>query len=388
MRSFLSLMVAALAVGCGHVAVVEPAPLGRVQIEGALGGPMVRVGGRPLPVPLTTLGARYGFAERLDVAAHAHLTSLAFGVGGLDVGGAYQLLLQDGGIPALTINSRLYGFASARGGALALLALSGCFALDGFLYTTQRLEAYAFEADGGTPETTVSAEQIRALEIPVEDGDVMGAVFVRAAEQPARASVLYFQGQGGNIEQGFRRIKRLVTMGFDVLAVDYRGWGGSTNIAPTEASIQTDARVAREFLVTTLGAREDRLVYYGRSFGSAVAVYLSTLSPPEVLILESPIASIEALGTDSSGLPLPPGFYANSTWDSEERVKSLDTAQLILHGVADDYVRIEFGETLHANAREPRRFVAVEGADHGDVPEVMGARYAETIRAWVDAHLP
>lgn len=121
MRSFLSLMVAALAVGCGHVAVVEPAPLGRVQIEGALGGPMVRVGGRPLPVPLTTLGARYGFAERLDVAAHAHLTSLAFGVGGLDVGGAYQLLLQDGGIPALTINSRLYGFASARGGALALI---------------------------------------------------------------------------------------------------------------------------------------------------------------------------------------------------------------------------------------------------------------------------
>lgn len=124
MRFLLSLFAVIpglLAVGCGHVAVVEPAPLGRVQIEGALGGPMVNVGGRAIPVPLATAGARYGFAERLDVAAHAHLTSLAFGVGGLDVGGAYQLLLQEGAIPALTLSSRLYGFAALRGGALGLI---------------------------------------------------------------------------------------------------------------------------------------------------------------------------------------------------------------------------------------------------------------------------
>lgn len=82
---------------------------------------MVIVGDRPIPVPLATVGARYGLIDKLDVAAHAHLTTLAFGVGGLDVGGAYQVLVQDGAVPALTLSSRLYGFAGVRGGALGLI---------------------------------------------------------------------------------------------------------------------------------------------------------------------------------------------------------------------------------------------------------------------------
>ena len=80
-------------------------------MEGAIGGPLVRVGA-VIPVPLSTVGARYGVAERADVAAHVHLTSLSFGVAGLDVGGSWLALAQDGAVPALSLGGRLYGFTS------------------------------------------------------------------------------------------------------------------------------------------------------------------------------------------------------------------------------------------------------------------------------------
>lgn len=82
-----------------------------MQVEGALGGPLVRVG-PVIPAPLSTVGARHGVAERIDVAAHAHLTSLSFGVAGLDVGGSWLALAQDGAIPALSLGGRVYGFTS------------------------------------------------------------------------------------------------------------------------------------------------------------------------------------------------------------------------------------------------------------------------------------
>ncbi|WP_257453130.1 hypothetical protein [Archangium lipolyticum] len=109
MRTSLLLLPALLATGCGLSTQVRPVPRGAIQVEGALGGPLVKLG-PVIPVPLSTVGARYGVADRVDVAAHAHLTTLAFGVAGLDVGGSWLALEQDGVIPALSLGGRVYGF--------------------------------------------------------------------------------------------------------------------------------------------------------------------------------------------------------------------------------------------------------------------------------------
>src|SRR6218665_2097707 len=75
-----------LALGCGLTTQVLPVARGTWGAEAAVSGPFVRLGGL-LPVRLSTVGVRYGVAERADVAAHAHLTPLAFGGAGVGGGG-------------------------------------------------------------------------------------------------------------------------------------------------------------------------------------------------------------------------------------------------------------------------------------------------------------
>jgi hypothetical protein len=101
--------------GCGHGASLRPAPKGTVRAEVEFGGPIAHVNSAiTTPLPLSTAGASYGAGDVYDVSAHAHLTALAFGVAGLDVGSTALLL--DRGRFAVAGTGRLYGFADLRRG--------------------------------------------------------------------------------------------------------------------------------------------------------------------------------------------------------------------------------------------------------------------------------
>lgn len=122
------LVVATALAGCGHVASVRPVPKGALQPELHLGGPMANVPGvGSLPLPLSTVGARYGLGESFDLSVNVHLTTLAFGVAGVDIGSTYLALPERGAIPALSVGGRLYGFSDVdlRGGPRAYLELYG-----------------------------------------------------------------------------------------------------------------------------------------------------------------------------------------------------------------------------------------------------------------------
>ncbi len=105
-----------LLLGCGVTTQVRPVARGTWGVEAAAGGPLVRLYGIVLPVPLSSAGVRYGVAKRADVAAHVHLTSLTFGLAGVDVGGSWLAVEQAGAVPAVSVGGRLYGFAQVLPG--------------------------------------------------------------------------------------------------------------------------------------------------------------------------------------------------------------------------------------------------------------------------------
>jgi hypothetical protein len=110
----LAILALLATAACGHAAKLRPAPHRSLQPEFTFGGPMAIVLKMPLPLPLTSAGASYGLGERFDVSAHAHLTALAFGVAGVDLGSTYLVTEQRGLLPTLSLTGRLYGFTNVR----------------------------------------------------------------------------------------------------------------------------------------------------------------------------------------------------------------------------------------------------------------------------------
>jgi len=267
------------------------------------------------------------------------------------------------------------------GAVLAMVAAGACYSLDPFLYGRTRVDHYTLPAQGATPEETVPPERIEPVELVAEGGRVrLGAAYVRAAQQPPLGYVLYFHGVCCNLDAHIARPKGLSNLGYDVLVFDYRGWGTSTDVEPSEPGLLEDSRAALAWLSARAGLPADRLVYYGRSFGAAVATQLAVDAPPAALILESPFTSVQGLVRDSGNLDIPAGYLSEGEWNTEGRLPTLrGVPLLLLHGRADDFVRPEFSERLYAVANEPKQLVLVDGADHEDVPQRLGERYPRTL---------
>lgn len=265
--------------------------------------------------------------------------------------------------------------------------LSGCFKLDPFIYVPVRVDAYTLPAEGEVPEETVAPGSIEALSIKVDDEVTLGAALVKAQVQPALGQVLFFHGQGGNVDTHLWRAKRWANMGFDTLIFDYRSWGISTPTTPTEEGLLEDAAAARAWLVNRFGG-DQKLVYYGNSFGTAVATPFAVQSPPRALVLEAGFASIEDFKTDSSQMDFPVSFVGKAAWATSTHIKNVTAPVFVLHGLADDYVRPEFSEKIYANANEPKKLLLVEGAQHSGIPEVLGAEYQNQLLSFVLTYLP
>jgi hypothetical protein len=90
--------------GCGVTTHVRPVPAGTLQVEGAIGGPIIRAWGAPLPQ--TTVGLRYGMSPRWDAGLHLDVSTLV--IQGIQGGVETNLLVleQDRGWPALSLNGR------------------------------------------------------------------------------------------------------------------------------------------------------------------------------------------------------------------------------------------------------------------------------------------
>ena len=108
-------------------------------------------------------------------------------------------------------------------------------------------------------------------------------------------TLLYSHGNAGNIGDRVRIARLLVEqLGVGVFMYDYRGYGRSRG-TPSEAGLVSDAVGARAALLRE-GVAAGRVVYFGRSLGAAVTVDLARAHPPRGVVLESPFASVRAMG--------------------------------------------------------------------------------------------
>jgi len=224
---------------------------------------------------------------------------------------------------------------------------------------------------------------VERVEIPTDDGLRLVAWSIPAA--PADSAgfwLLICHGNAGNLSEFERPMHYagLRQLGLGLLAFDYRGYGESQG-SPGEAGLYADAGAAYRYLRERLHVPSERIILFGHSLGSAVAVELATRVPAAGLILEGALTSAVARGQELYPY-IPVRWIAASRFASIDRIGQVTIPKLFLHAIHDDVIPLRHGRRLYDAAPPPKTFVELQGG-HGDAFEVDSARYFGAIREFI-----
>lgn len=236
--------------------------------------------------------------------------------------------------------------------------LSGYLLMCGAMFLLQRDLQYFPTRDAPAP-ADAGFEGVTEVALTAADGTPL--VMWYSPAPPGAPTVLYFQGNAGEIADRPKRWAFLRDQGFGVAFLSYRGYGGSGGTI-SETGLHMDADAAYDWLMAQ-GVAPERLAVIGESLGSGVAVRLAADRPVGSLLLEAPYSS--AADIASRRYPfLPVSLLMLDQFRSTDRIGRVTAPILIQHGERDLVIPFAFGQALYDAAPDPKTFIARPGRGH------------------------
>lgn len=236
----------------------------------------------------------------------------------------------------------------AVGFYLGLLAL---------LYVGQRALMYFPEAMRTAP---AAAGLAQAEEVMLDTADGERVIAWHIPPRDGQPVILYFHGNGGAMRYRVDRFRELTADGSGLVALSYRGYGGSSG-HPSEAGLISDAAAAYAFTTARYLAR--RIILWGESLGTGVAVATAAEHQVGRLVLEAPFSS--AVDIAARAYPfVPVQWMMKDQFRSDLRIGKVTAPVVVLHGEQDTVIPIASGERLYALIKSPKRFVRFRDGGH------------------------
>ena len=251
------------------------------------------------------------------------------------------------------------------------------------LYLMQRAMMYPAPQTVRTAPAATGFAQAQEIILETADGET--AIAWHVPPRDRKPVVLFFHGNGEVLAWRVPRFRSIVEDGTGLIALSYRGYAGSSG-NPSEAGLIADAEAAYKYAAARYAPQ--RIVPWGYSLGSGVAVALAATHPVGGLILEAPYTS--AVDVAAAAFPyLPVRWLLRDSFHSDRRIGKVEAPLLVMHGVRDRVVPLQFGERLFALANEPKRMVRFAGADHvtsDDIGTLAAVReFLAGLRGWTEA---
>lgn len=210
---------------------------------------------------------------------------------------------------------------------------------------------------------------VEELTFPIGDEQLSG-IWLKPKSK-AKASIVYFHGSGGNVSTYVELMLGLLEDGFQVIMIDFRGYGRSTG-TPTHLNIAQDAQLIFDQIKRYPEIQDSRVIIMGASMGTQVAARLTRLNAAEIhaLVLDGAMSSFTDIALASSPKEMHPAIraYLVSPYSAKEDVQFLNGVKLLMiHSKGDKGVPIEQAREVFDQAKNPKVFWEYEGG-HLDAP--------------------
>ncbi len=242
------------------------------------------------------------------------------------------------------------------------------------MYFAQRTLMY-FPDTGRTEPADADFPQAQEVALRAADGTELIAWAVPPTQ--GKPVVIYFHGNGGALQHRVPRFRPLIADGTGLVALSYRGYGGSKG-SPSEQGLIEDGQAAYDFARRQFP--DAKLIVWGESLGTGVAVAIAAQNGVAAVVLEAPYTSTADIAFATYPF-IPVRLLMKDQFHSDERIGRIKVPLLILHGAQDRVIPIGYGERLFALANEPKQFVRFARGEHENLDQVGALQTAREFLA-------
>ncbi|NCY24975.1 MAG: alpha/beta hydrolase [Alphaproteobacteria bacterium] len=259
----------------------------------------------------------------------------------------------------------MVGYFGRRMWALVIMAGVVYGGMLGYLYSRQRQLIYH-------PVREVAAPQAYGLsgftEQLIGDYGAKLQYWIRPAA-PGFPTIMYFHGNAANLSTRAPIFAELAGRGFGVVGLSYRGYGKSDG-TPSEDGIFADARAAIALAHKEMGVPYSRMIFYGESLGSGVAVRMAGEHQPGALVLEAAYTSVANRAAELYPY-IPVKWLLKDHFDSMAHIGRVRSPVLMFHGELDETIPVAHGRALLAAANEPKQAFFFPDIHHNDFDNAL-----------------
>ena len=193
-------------------------------------------------------------------------------------------------------------------------------------------------------------------------GDGVNINGVHFSIERPRGVVFYLKGNSRSIKGWGKYATDFNRLGYDVIMVDYRGFGKSTG-KRTERGIKDDLQHVYDIIKSKVDQKH--IIVYGRSMGSGFATKLASTNNPRMLILESPYYSMMKMA--SRYLPILPSMVVRFKIRTYKWIQYVHCPIKIIHGTSDRIVPFRNSIKLAKKSPKFARLYPVVGGGHNNL---------------------
>ena len=201
-------------------------------------------------------------------------------------------------------------------------------------------------------------------ELNLEVADTARLNGIHFKTENAKGLIIYYHGNSGNLERWGNEVQYFVKLNYDVVVMDYRGYGKSQGKRTMKILLE-DAQLFYDYGKGHF--EEENITLYGRSLGTGIVTHVASNNKPKQLILETPYYDFRSIVQRFYPI-FPVGISLKYNFKTNEYIQEVDCPIYIFHGTSDDVVPYESGKKLHESVEEGQStLITIKDGEHKDL---------------------